>query len=239
MDIQQYLKSTTIIDLDSDVVERVVSEIMKDADTEREKAVKIFYFVRDKIKFGFTKEFDQAKASYTLERRIGHCNPKATSFIAMLRAVDIPARQHFVTISKEILRGLFPAIAYLTLGKYITHSFTEVFIENNWIKVDSYVLDRQLYENALLKLKNERQKMGYGVHIDGVPEWDGKSNSFVQFVHKEGIAPVMDHGTFTDSLQFYESNMYMNKMNAINKFLYNSMGVGRINNQIEKIREGS
>jgi len=73
-----------------------------------------------------------------------------------------------------------------------------------------------LYETALLDLREKGWEVGYGVHIDGVLEWDGKSNSFVQFVQKEGIAPAMDHGTYAYSLQFYGSNLYMNRMNTGN-----------------------
>jgi transglutaminase-like putative cysteine protease len=39
----------------------IAQRIVSDAKTNEEKAVKIFNYVRDEIKFGFTEEFDGGK----------------------------------------------------------------------------------------------------------------------------------------------------------------------------------
>ena len=69
--------------------------------------MRIHDFVRDNIKFGFTKKFDLPSTLETLKFERGHCNPKATLFKEMLQMVGIEARLHFVTIKSDILFGIF------------------------------------------------------------------------------------------------------------------------------------
>jgi len=82
MDLQQYLKPTNMVNSDSEPISQAVCEITKGTETKGEEAIRIFHFVRDEIKFAFTKGFDIAKASYTLQQKEGHCNPKTTLFIS-------------------------------------------------------------------------------------------------------------------------------------------------------------
>ena len=64
----------------------------------RSKLEKLFYYVRDDIRFGFTKNGDMVKASETIILKMGQCNTKGTLFLALCKSIEIPARIHFSTI---------------------------------------------------------------------------------------------------------------------------------------------
>ena len=62
--MDEYLESTEMCDTDSPEIREKALEIIEDAKTPKEAAIKIFYFVRDDIKFGW--DFFDVKASETL-----------------------------------------------------------------------------------------------------------------------------------------------------------------------------
>eukprot|EP00878_Enallax_costatus_P012082 GHUV01012614.1.p1 GENE.GHUV01012614.1~~GHUV01012614.1.p1 ORF type:complete len:213 (+),score=35.98 GHUV01012614.1:559-1197(+) len=120
---------------------------------------------------------DNLPASMVLQHGRGFCNPKSTLFVAMQRAAGIPARQHMVSINMNVLYGLGPPT-----GVYGDHALSEVYLNNRWLLVDSYTVDTQLYSVAKQAINQKGLAMGYGVHKGGSICWDGKSNSFVQYV---------------------------------------------------------
>ncbi|MEM1296727.1 MAG: transglutaminase-like domain-containing protein, partial [Verrucomicrobiota bacterium] len=183
---------------------QVARLVRKDAEPW-ENAVAIHDFVRDEIEYGFGPRFYEHKASEVLSQGRGFCNSKSTLFVAMLRAAGIHARQRFVEIEPPILYGIVnPGTPWLD------HSFTEVWLEGNWVAVDSYNVDPELNRGARIRLQRERKVQGYGVHSSGTIRWDGKTNSFSQFVSglEQPSFSSRDMGIHEDVFQFYESGSY-------------------------------
>ena len=60
----------------------------------------------------------------------------------------------------------------------ISHCYTEVNLNNQWIKVDSYVVDEELRNKTLPILHKENKIEGYGVHVNGTGQWDGERDAF-------------------------------------------------------------
>lgn len=211
-----FLESGGYIEADHPRIRALVAAITADLVETREKAVRIHDFVRDEVDFGWTSSFYRMPATDVLESGVGYCNTKATLFIAMLRAAGIPARQRFVDISSEVLRG------FLTRGNpYLDHSYTEVYLDGRWLGVDSYVVDLPLFRNSQRLLAQSGMKLGYGIHTNGVPTWDGRSDSFIQFVN-DGSVPSLttrDHGVFADVEEFYREVDGHDKLSGLNRFL--------------------
>jgi hypothetical protein len=119
-----------------------------------------------------------------------------------LRAVGIPAHLHVAGITVGVLYGLIDPRA-----PYVDHSWTELWLGGRWIKLDSYVVDRALYQRAMLQLRRSARTVGYGVHVHGRCEWDGASDCFVQFVD-DGTVPGfsdVDFGCCNDIGEFNTS----------------------------------
>lgn len=206
-----YLEATAKIDHRSASL-REVAERVGDAATAREAAIRLHDHVRDNIRFGFCPAMYDQSASQVLRAGVGYCLTKSTLLVALLRALGIPARQHFVDISVEILHGIMTPRTPL-----IDHCYVEVLLDEGWVRVDSFIVDMPLAEAARARLRREGRMVGYGVHIDGVSVWDGRRDAFCQFVNNgavEGFSE-MDHGLFRDIDEFHEKAESWNRIGLL------------------------
>ncbi|MEM9488822.1 MAG: transglutaminase-like domain-containing protein [Myxococcota bacterium] len=186
-------------------------QIVSGCRTERERAVAIHDFVRDRVRFGFTRHFDLASPDQTLTAGLGHCNPQAQLFVALLGAVDISARLHFVTIDNRILDGCFPPGR--GPGDRLSHAFSEVRLGGRWVRTDSYIADPQLAAAARPRLRAAGKTMGHGVHVHGTGQWDGRSDAFSQFA--DPAMALADHGTFSSVAEFAATRHYRHRIGPI------------------------
>jgi hypothetical protein len=196
-----------------------------------DKLESIFHFVRDEIEFGFTPKWDAVKASEVLTYGIGYCNPKATLFVALCRAAGISARVHCGMISIDIMRGVFPSIAFPFLPAAGGHTWTEVQIEGQWKPIDSYINDRAFYEAARHRLSVSGKPLGYSVSF-----LEGKSSCEFNFGEKGFVhmgAVIEDHGAWEDLSQYLASDKYVS-MNSLQLMFYpmiaklSNRNIGRI-----------
>jgi len=171
--MEEYLKRTELVDSNSEIVIETTKRVIKDAKTPREAAIKIFYFVRDEIKFGFVYP-PSIKASCVIKTRIGQCTAKTILTVAMLRAANIPARFHFADVSTESVKGLASGLTYKVMPKAIGHAYPEVHLDNKWIKVEP-LIDKELYDLVMKK------KISLGAPDLPKPsiEWDGYHDALV------------------------------------------------------------
>ena len=167
--------------------------------TTRERAIAIHDYVRDELRFGFTPQLYAMSAADVLRAGVGYSNTKSTLFVALLRAAGIEARQQFVDLKAEILRGLLDLRT-----PFVDHSYTEVHIGGAWVPTDSYIVDATLARAAFAALRVEGQPLGYGVRADGRSAWDGRSPAFVQFVPDDPSCSRHRWGVFPDVAAFYE-----------------------------------
>lgn len=135
METEKSLKPTFYIDCDAEPLKEKSREIVQGIPAQRDKAVRIFYAVRDGIKYtiyGKRSLPEHFRASSVLAAGEGYCVQKATLLVALARAASIPARLRFAAIRshlvpKELLekRGsdVFPY-----------HGYTDLYIEGAWVK---------------------------------------------------------------------------------------------------------
>lgn len=166
--MEKFLESTDIINLDSEMVIKTTREVIDDSTTPKEAAIKIFYFVRDEIRYALTSQLE--KASTVIERRTGYCVSKATALVAMLRAANIPARYHFACLKKESVKGMMGGIGYRFMPEIIPgHSWVELYLDGKWIGVE-FTLDKELHQAMKKKRINIYEKEDFEPEID----WDGE-----------------------------------------------------------------
>ena len=145
-EIEEFLKPTRYCDCDHPKIEAKAKEIANGAETQRETAVKIFYWIRDNIKFGLY--FSYSKASTTLQKRIGECGNKTNLHLALLRASGIPARLRHVRCKKEVLKNIISNFLYDKMPAEVSHFWCECYLSGRWISCES-LLDKPLYEGML------------------------------------------------------------------------------------------
>lgn len=226
------LSVTRYVDHDTAAIRQSAAMVTAGLASDRDRAVALFRFVRDQVKFGFAAGFWDMSASDVLTTGRGYCNTKSTLFVALLRATGIPARQVFVEIDPEVLRGMIdPGTPWLD------HSYTEVFLDGAWHATDAYIPDPALFQAAVARLRQEKRRFGYGVHVDGQNDWDGASDSFAQYNRIDPV-PVGRRvwGVYADVGAFYDRAEGTH--NRLNGLLRAGFGVlaGSANRTAEALR---
>ncbi|MFX0034770.1 MAG: transglutaminase-like domain-containing protein [Candidatus Hermodarchaeota archaeon] len=178
-----YLQPTEFLDYNKKSVSTKAFEITGGLKTEKEKAIALFYWVRDKIKYNMSAFYmikSNFKASVTLRRGYGFCVSKAVLLSSFARAVGIPARVHLADIRNNKVTQ--ETIDLLGTNKFYFHGYSELFINNNWIKVTP-VFD-----------KNTASKAGFLplVEFDGINDgilskYDPDGNLFIEYLKDRGV----------------------------------------------------
>ena len=165
--MQEYLKQTEFCDCDNKELREKASSIVKDACTPIEISQSVFRFVRDTIPFNATLDIWQ-KASETLQKTVvDYCN-KINVHVALLRAVGIPARYHFVRVKTEVLEAFIPSLLYARLPNPVGHFWCECYVSEKWIACEA-LYDEALYWGLLEEGVISREQIP-------TIEWDGKSD---------------------------------------------------------------
>jgi transglutaminase-like putative cysteine protease len=182
---QAYLRPTWFIDSDSSAVMEFARSTIGDAGTDVEKAVKLFYAVRDSVRYdayAIVPDPNAFKASAVLAAQVGFCIQKAVLLAAVGRAVEVPTRLGFADVRNHLttkrLRDL------MDTDVFIYHGYTEFYLDGKWVKATP-AFDRFLCER-------------FKVHP---LEFDGKDDSIFHPFDAEGrrhMEYLRDHGHFAD-----------------------------------------
>lgn len=185
MDIERYLAATFFIDCDHPAIKEKAQELTENVEGAKEKSVRLFYFVRDEIRYNiFTPRptDDYFKASRVLASREGYCAQKGVLLVALARAAGIPARLRFA----EIQAHLTPPEMVEKRGSNIFpwHCLSELFINGRWVKATP-TYDLKYCEKA------------------GVPpvDFDGENDAMLPSHAEDGRLNVeyrLDRGCFDD-----------------------------------------
>ncbi len=171
--LEDFLRPSELCDSDNPLVKTVTELITRHAETSRDAAIKIFFFVRDKIPLAFVNP--RQTASETLRIGRGSCFTKATLQMAMLRAVGIPARFRVLEFrgnDPAEWEGILPRIAVPMMPEQFPHYLVEVYLDGAWIMADA------TFDKAL---------------IADIEDWNGRED----FCSVEDEAILCDMGTRT------------------------------------------
>jgi len=132
--MNEYLQSARFVDSAHPKVVQFAAEQAKGNDA-REKAVALYYAVRDRIRYNPFQNFtldDTYRGSVCLERGEGWCVPKAALLAGCARAVGIPARVGYADVKNHLTT---PALtAKMGTDLFVFHGYTELFLEGKWVK---------------------------------------------------------------------------------------------------------
>jgi transglutaminase-like putative cysteine protease len=132
--MNEYLQPGRYIDSGHQAIQEF-SKQNSSGNTPRERAVSLYYAVRDKIRYNPFLDFSKAeafRASSVLEAGEGFCIGKAALLAACARAAGIPARVGFADVKNHLTT---PALRErMGSDLFIYHGFTEVELEGKWVK---------------------------------------------------------------------------------------------------------
>jgi transglutaminase-like putative cysteine protease len=140
LELEQFLTADELVQSDHPEIVETARKVIEGAESDREKAVRIFYWVRDSI--AYCIEADRPALDVLREGR-GVCVTKTLLHVALLRAAGIPARIGHADYKSDVLRQMFPD-AYMDRQPevYPLHTFAEAYLDGRWITCDATV-DRE------------------------------------------------------------------------------------------------
>ncbi|MBI3934792.1 MAG: transglutaminase domain-containing protein [Acidobacteria bacterium] len=183
------LSPSYCLDSDARNVREKAARLTARLSEQRDKARKLFDYVRDGIRYNFApqvRERSHFKASHALELGNGFCMQKAALFAALCRAAGIPARigfQHLVDY--KIVGPFFDMLGGNVLEN---HGMNAIYLDGRWLAVDC-TLDR-----ALCERKNYR-----------LVEFDGRRDALLPATDRSGkphFTIAKQKGFYKDTPQF-------------------------------------
>ncbi len=145
-DMGIYLKPTFTIEANHKKIIETARNVTKGCLSNKDKAVKLFYFVRDSIPYNLymvSVFVEDLKASRVLEWGKGYCVQKAVLLTALGRAADIPSRLIFASIRNHRI----PAHIVQWMGSNVfpRHGYNQFFLSGKWVSAAA-TFDKNLCE---------------------------------------------------------------------------------------------
>lgn len=134
-DARQYLQPTPFIDSDSPPVREHAATLTGRAGSDIEKAVRIFYGVRDGVRYNpyrLSAARDDYIASFVLRQGEGFCVQKAILLAALSRASGVPCRLRFATVRNHLVTKRLRELMKTDL--FVFHGYNEFFLGEKWVK---------------------------------------------------------------------------------------------------------
>lgn len=184
-DLSRYTQPTWFIDSDSPRVIALAQEAVAGASDDVERAVRLFYAVRDGVRYsaygiGFGRE--SFRASHVLERGHGWCVTKSCLLAAAARAVGLPCRLGYANVRNHLATDKL--LKWMGTDVFYYHGYNEFYLEGRWVK-STVAFNRSLCEKA-------------GLHP---LDWDGRHDSLYHPFDIEGrqhMEYLHDWGAYDD-----------------------------------------
>ncbi len=150
-------------------IRETVKKLIEGAADDEEKIRRIYYFVRDEIRFDWVYPQDIPPGE-VLKNGKGVCMQKANLLVAMAREAGLKARFHFMYVRKNALEDFLPVFAYKRWVDPFPHTFPEIYLNGKWVPMEA-TFDRELHEACLRKSLNfARYPEIRSIRIDFSPE---------------------------------------------------------------------
>lgn len=184
--MERYLKATETIDCAVPAIREKARSLTGGSANTKQKAIALFHFVRDEIKFNAYAPGDLIeynRASVVLERGHGFCYQKAILLVALARATGIPARLGFADIRNHLLSEKFLDRMYGS-NLLVYHGYAELYIDGRWVVATPAYDLKMCQENGFIPV-----------------DFDGENDARFHPCNRQGqvhIEYVRGHGHYED-----------------------------------------
>jgi len=183
--MEDLLKATPVLNFDHPAVKAFAAAHTKGISNPKEKAVKLFYAVRDSIRYNpyhIDLTVKGMCAGTTLAKGYSWCVGKAVLLSALCRAAGIPARLGFADVQNH--QASESIVKMLGTHVFYWHGYSLLYLNGKWVKATP-AFDKALCDkNGILPV-----------------EFDGKTDAVFHFYDRNGrphMEYLNDKGIFDD-----------------------------------------
>ncbi len=180
--MEKFLQSTPYIDCDDASVKEKSLTLVRGVSSTRDKAIRLFYGVRDGIKYtiyGKRSQPEHFRASSILAAGEGYCVQKAILLVALARAASIPARLRLAAIRSHIVPKELLEKRGSNLFPY--HGYSDLFIEGAWVKATP------TFDRVSCKDGGLRPVEFDGLHDALLPSTTTDGRRHIEYVEDRGV----------------------------------------------------
>lgn len=183
-DLEVYLQPNEFFDFNKKRVRDKAFEITNGLKNDKEKAIALFYWVRDEIKYNMLTYVpnvkENFKASVTLRRRNGFCVSKSILLSSLARAIGIPARIHLIDLINHKISQ--KVIDFMGTNVMYVHGYSEFYLNGKWLKLTPSFDPKTAIKGKFLPM----------VEFDGendavFPKYDNEGNQFGEYLTDRGV----------------------------------------------------
>jgi transglutaminase-like putative cysteine protease len=183
--LQPYLTPTWFINSDDPEIVELSREIVGGTTDEVERACRLFYAVRDGIRYtayNLDLGVGAIRATGVLTAGASWCVPKSVMLAAVCRAVGIPCRLGYANVRNHMATKKL--LDFLGTDVFYYHGYNEIYLRGKWVKA-TVAFNRTLCEKARLGTLEFD-----GVHDSIYHPFDLAGHRYMEYLH--------DYGPFAD-----------------------------------------
>ena len=190
MELERYTAPGEFIDSADVSVQEFAKKAAEGAGDDVSRAVKLYYAVRDEVLYDpycSGEERLYFRASDCLGAKRGFCIPKAALLAAAARSIGIPARVAYADVRNHL--STKKLLELMGGDLFIWHSFTELFLEERWVKATP------AFNLSLCERFGVHPLEFDGRHDSLFHEFDREGRRHMEYVRERGSYPDVPYGT--------------------------------------------
>ncbi len=214
--MKEYLQPTEFLNFDDASVKAFAERNSVGAATEKEKAVRLYYAVRDGFQYNpniLDLRREGLRASDLLTRNRGYCVEKAVLLAASARAVGVPSRLSFYIVRNHIAAEKLEKL--LQKNYLVFHGAAELFLDGRWLKTTP-----AFNKNLCDYLKVEPLEFD-GTRDSIFQEYDKSGNVFIEYLHEYGAFADLPYELYLEELKKHYPHIFNDTKYTNGDLVYN------------------
>ncbi len=214
--MNEFLRPTEFLNHDDESVREFVVKNTVGAISEKEKAVVLYYAVRDGFQYNpniLDLRREGLKASDLLKRNRGYCVEKAVLLAACARAVGIPSRLSFYIVRNHIATDKLEKL--LRKDYLVFHGAAEMLIGGNWLKTTP------AFNKNLCKYIGVEPLEFDGEKDSIFQEFDRRGNVFMEYLHEYGDFADLPYDLYLAELNKHYPHIFGDENYTNGDLVYN------------------
>ncbi len=201
-----FLQSADFIDSDAVDVKTFAGKTVRPSQSPLEKAVALYYRVRDGIRYTPYLDFSDPeiyRASSVLRNGYGFCVSKSSLLAACGRAVGIPSRVGFADVNNHLNT---PRLREMNGGDLMRwHAFTEFYLDGIWVK-STPAFNLELCTRFRVKPLEFNGKEDSIFH-----PFDADQRKHMEYVHERGSFADVPFAAIIETFKKYSPKLLDNR----------------------------